>query len=559
MNVMYKNYGGFTMSFLTDRNTRLVREMATESFIQRNFLISEEAYFGKDNDFVTDLIAAIDDLRMGYEKAYDSKRHGDKINSMLPLVKRIEQIIASNINVDRVSINLMPKEVNAYCLPMCWDSSLMTGRRKAVELEDIVETKKGYRFKSSEGKTMIFGLGLGLFDKNFPSDEIAAILLHEVGHGMQHMLHGVNNNLQYHSVKVLGALISNLISTLNVHVDPSFFYNILDRFIVDEDKKVDKTRFLEKIMLFLGTYGNSRTNMADSQDAEREKTIKRIKEDNIFMKFFKLFFKSIGWIISAVISIMVYPFMVVISTIGSIIVVNHGITEFDSDGSGFLIRNKKWEQFADHFAAVYGLGPQLANGLKGLDNAFYRKDVKSGAKILETLLLATPFTRLGYAAADYQRNTSGALRVGYDNTKGRITNTYKTLKYELENNKDLTAKEKNDITKQLNEIQSSFEELFSDKNEKPHYAILKDYINTNIDTIETGVENNVLKVLTRNKENFKNMIKAGADINAAPKRSVSENIQGIMKMSKIIASKNKDIAAIQPKLAAKMGAGFNIN
>lgn len=537
------------MGFLTDKNVRLLREkMTTESFIQNNFLISEEAYFGKDNDFATELIAAIDDFKMGYEKTYDIKKHNAKLDTMLPLVQRIERTIASNVNASRVSITLMPKEVNAFCLPMCWDAALITGRRKAVELDDIVETSKGYKFKSSEGKTMIFGLGLGLFDKDFTSEEIAAILLHEVGHGMQHMLHGINNNLQYSVVRWLSSLITSLLSAFALYIDPSFFYNLVDRLIIDEDKRSDKVGMLEKLMIFFGTYGGSRKEIADSLEESRDKAIKSIKEDNVFIKFFNSFFKGIGWVVSAVFSILIYPFALLFMTIVSISVANHGIDEASSDG--FLVRNKKWEQFADHFAAVYGLGPQLSTGLRKLNNAFYRQQLDSGSKILETMLLATPIARLGVAASTYQNNTYFVFQHGYDNTKGRIVNLYKTLKYELDNNKDLTAKEKSDISKQIAEVKASFDSLFDDTNVDPTYAIIKDYINTNMDTTRTSIEDNVLDVISHNKENFKSMIKSKMDIEAPPKRSVAENLQGLMKMAKEV-SKNKDIAAIQPKIAAK--------
>ncbi len=537
------------MSFLTDKNIRLLREkMTTESFIQNNFLISEEAYFGKDNDFVTDLIAAIDDFKMGYDKTFDIKKHNAKLDMMLPLVQRIERVIASNVNVGRVSITLIAKEVNAFCLPMCWDTALISRANKAVELDDIVETSKGYRFKTPNGKIMIFGLGLGLFDKDFTSEEIAAILLHEVGHGMQHMLHGVNNNLQYHTVKWLSKALSDILRVLFSAVDPQFFYNIIDHLIIDEDKRSNKVGFLEKFMIYLGTYGSERREIADDLESQREKSIKKIKEDNIFMKFFKELFKGIGWVVTAVFSILIYPFALVFATIKSIMVANHGIDEHVSDG--FLVRNKKWEQFADHFATVYGLGPQLATALKKLNNAFYRMSNEIGVGTLQSMLLATPIARLGAAASAYQSNTYLVFQHGYDNTKGRITNLYKTLKYELENNKDLTPKEKKEIGEQIQDLQSSYESLFDKDNVDPTYAIIKDYINTNMDTTRTAIEENVLEVLSRNKENFKEIVKSNGNIDAAPKRSVSENLQGIMKVAKE-TSKNKQIAAIQPKLAAK--------
>lgn len=536
------------MSLLTDKSTRRARELYDHNaFIKKNFLISEEAYFGKDNVFVTTLVSLLDDLKAGYSNALDIRKQSEKLQAMKPVIQSIENHLATSLNVDRVSISLFD-DLNAFCIPMCWDTALIAGKRKAVDLEDIVETSHGYRFKSPTGKTLIFGLGLGLIRKDFTSREIAAVMMHEVGHALQHMLYGINNNLKYTTVKFLSGMISKILNALNLDVDPSFFYNLVDVLVIREDDRDAKVGFMEKLMILMATDLQSRDSIGDKLESGSDRVIKKIGEKpGIFTKILMWLANAIAWIFSAVFSILAYPFAALIMILISASVRTHGVDEYYSDG--YLTRNKKWEQFADHITSSYGLGVEQASALGKLNLSRYYDRKKSALNLLPNMLMATPACRLGMAAADFQALTIGALEAGYDNSKGRISNLYKTLKFELENNKDLTAKERLEIGNQIDGIKSQFDELFSEANPDPMYSIIKDFINTSIENEKTSIEVNVLKVVKNNKENFKAVIAKNMDVKAAPKRTPFQNVQGLLNFAKNM-SKDKEVAGFQKNMAA---------
>lgn len=111
--------------------------------------------------------------------------------------------LAKTLNLSNMYVGLDDdyKTANAYTISMSLqeDVRIVDKKTKIVSineeflnsLTDMVETKNGYRFKSSKNKNAIAVLGLGLFTGDYSVREISAIICHELGHVFQDSVYDI--------------------------------------------------------------------------------------------------------------------------------------------------------------------------------------------------------------------------------------------------------------------------------------------------------------------------------------------------------------------------------
>lgn len=138
--------------------------------------------------------------------------------------------------------------------------------------------------------------------------------------------------------------------------------------------------------------------------------------------------------------------------------VDKGIDIFDD------IYSQEGEKFADHFAAYYGYGYELAQGLA----IFFKVN---GYMKPEGILSTLTFD-LNLAFTD--------MVVGnYPNTFNRLNYILNAMKRELEYNKSLTKKQKKELLEKIDNINKLNKELYDTKHARTPYGYLRNVIYSN--------------------------------------------------------------------------------
>ncbi len=468
-----------------------------KGYNDNQFLISEEAYFGIDNPFVNAVKSYIVEIRSVMDRVKDFKKPSF-ISEMERIGESFGKSIAAHVNAESCSLSFF-KETNAFCVPMCWDS-YVTLKKKGVDvkkhivsLEDIVETSKGYTFKTPERKKLILCIGLGLFDI-MNDDEITAIVFHEIGHAFQHMLVGINGNITW--------------STLHQTINSNSF--LLDIFILVSTlgMSIFGVDFITASKAKKDQLNGTNVNQLDRDDVSKElqdlqeKEMKDTYEDlkkgkkgfNIFMIFWDALIGIFVGFVKLTISVL-FPLFNMVNVFKGL---------YELANIKWLKKNRMFEQFADHFASVYGLGVPLASGLKKFGGQHIGPDLDS-----LNFLNYVPLLNIWLAWSHHLADSSNTLRNGYPDTKGRHAVIYRTLAYELQNNKDLTDKDKKEIQEQMEGVEKIYQEYINTSGPKGViFRMVHRIVEKSIADVKSDVESNVLDVLTERKKDLENLSKS---------------------------------------------------
>ncbi|MGL4950092.1 MAG: hypothetical protein ACRC5M_06890 [Anaeroplasmataceae bacterium] len=477
--------------------------------------MSEEAYFGNNNEFTTTLIFFMKELRELYYNSIDNKnslKNRKKFSKdILPLVSKMEDLICKTFNVWKCYFSLSTG-YNSWSVPMCFDSELLTSKGDEVvinkkfkaSLEDIVETKKGYKYKDPYGKIYLITFGLGSFgtrSKELLNDrECAGIILHELGHAMQQAVCSINENLAslyinrafrvvYKCLEPLKILTSggrSVVEAVEKNKEYKELSNIDNEIISEELLKAGVKEgdvFNRKKMS--EEYEKNKHTVIDSLYETPKK--KFLDKDSIFVKIltfiFGGLFKIIGSLLTTIISIPRYSYA--------------------ASQSKFLSKQQRFEQFCDIFATLYGLGPDLSSALSKLY-------IKGGSKpdyglfnIINYISLANVIVN-----SSHYINFSMSL-LQYPSLTGRMVSMYKALKSELDNNKDLSKEERDLILNEINSINEIYNEYVFDWSPKGFvYALWHKVTFKNLENEKSNVQENVLDALKEisKEEEFKGKV-----------------------------------------------------
>jgi Zn-dependent protease with chaperone function len=473
---------------------------------------SEEAFFGENNPLKMAVIQHIKNMRTIYNTMVDEKNSIKEKKAQIPDFKEeadaLGRTLAKGFNVQKVYIGLF-EEVNAFCVPMAWDKNLIEkeGKNKIVNkefrfsLEDIIETKDGFKFKDSTNKIFVFGLGIGFFSNGYSDEEISAILFHEFGHSFQHLIASINENLISYFIANSVELIYQLLNPFVVlgTFGISIFLSIIES--CNLNKLEEKSPEIVGDELILNVIGPNEKDMdrelmgrqvINESDNELKSVIhnehnKKIN-DNIFTKIGKFF-----------LGIFVGLFTMVINLIMPIFnLINPGNIALLAN-MNFLKKNKRWEQFADMFASNYGLGKQLSSALAKLGKESERINLYT-----LNFLNYVPVLNVVLAVGHYTTMAPYTLLAGYPSMRNRIVGIYKSCQYEIENNKDLTPQEKKDLQEHLDSIQKVYDDYVYDLGPRNFvYGIWHKIIDRQLKDQKSDITENVLVVLKEEEAKMK--------------------------------------------------------
>lgn len=466
----------------------------------------EEAYFGDNNEYKVGMIALVGELHRKYNEVVAAGKRKEKAKlaeELYPILEKIEKFIEKTFNIERCYFGLF-EEMNANSMPLCWDKNLVTvnkeGRRIPkrtvnqtfkASLEDIVETSKGYKYKDKSGKIFIINFGLGFFDEGKYSDEeCAAIITHEIGHAMQQAMCSINQNLAMVYTKYLFDTIYTLLNPFVML--GSFGFSVLIAALTGieyaETKGGDPEEIGEDVIAYnIGANREeyNRERFGKDSEKETEKTVKKLRKkrkQNPFLKFIGRFFSGIIGGITMILFDLLSPIMNLINIPSNI---------FQLSNLSFLKKNRKFEQFADMFTSVYGLGPAQASALAKLGNTFSKQNY--GAF---TWVNYVPVLNTALALGHYMNEANTSLLAGYPDTKGRIVAIYKTLQIEIDTNKDLTNEQKNEIKAQIEQMDKVYSDYVFDWSPKGFvYAFWHKITFKKLKNEKSDVQENILDSL----------------------------------------------------------------
>lgn len=538
---------------------------------------SEETYFGRNSPLSVELFEAFQRCRDQYQFAKKAGKVDKALaESLKDSLTAIEHCVERNLNIERCVIGI-DNRINASSFPMAIDYNIKKDPKDPKKLnqalvkkiDDIIETKNGFRFRSKNGISIIIIFSLKFFDDPFTIEEAIAIFLHEVGHGMQHVIHGVNNDLIYlylraslekHSMVVLltRAIVTALLSTIAASgalvatgkVDPTdketveiFGYALISLLFMGvltissvADNPGESTTNVKNLMHKLknGTLTEKEQTelvkaiyaVIESKYSDRDKIIKEIQDTT-----------KLETLISAINTskksqALLKVFAFIANTITGFLVIF--ATPFNWISRLFLIKQEKEikelakkitfvEEFADAFATFYGFGPNVGSGLQKMRKLSGESPTNDLGAF--NIINYVPLLNL---AIHY--NSMKDVRLSYmvhgypESIEARVANTYKQLEYELANNKTLSAADIADIRASMEDAKRTYD-LITDKNKignVAYKAFKKTMGEKDIDHEPTRVITNVIETLA-NEENIatiittKNPEKDLADLEAAAK------------------------------------------
>ena len=463
----------------------------------------EEAFFGENNEYKVTMIALFSELRAIYQEAVSNKNNTkarkEFSKKIAPTLKKMEHLVEKTFNINRCYFGLID-DLNAWCIPMCFDANLVekkNGRmhvndKLKVSLEDIAETKSGYKYKNPDGKIYCVSFGIHFLDKKgkedlFTDEECAAIITHEFGHAMQQAVCSINENLAsvyIHSLfEDVYALLNPIVMLLSFGTsgllaiaehkqmkdlqedDPEYVGNqIITQEIGKNKKDYDRQYFGEII---------------DTNTHDVTRSLPK-KKDHKILKFFG---KFIGFTLGGLIKL-------VFTIIDSIISVPSNLYVLSQ--KDFLKKNRRFEQFADIYTAAYALAPAQASALAKIGNlGSYKMDYG-----LFSLLNYIPLVNLIIGASHYTSRSVQLLANGYPDMTGRMAAMYKSLKNDLDTNKDLSAEDKKYIQDQIDIMNDTYNQYVYDYSPKGFvYAIVHKIRFKTLKNESTDAETNVIEAL----------------------------------------------------------------
>lgn len=291
--------------------------------------------------------------------------------------------------------------------------------------------RKGMKFKPEAGYVCVIMAFSGLIlNPNFTASEVIAILLHEIGHNFQSVIDDTCYFLS--DVVYVGNIINDIIWGLNngdmkVVIDsitiPFLYSNPVKQFIIN----LDKTMYANEFLTMVDTiYGNI---------AGRFKQVKH----------------NLYFVATVVLRLANLPGNILRDII-------RGINRNIYNPLGY-----RKEVIADNFVTMYGYSVELSSALQKAE--INRLNDIEVVKVFDKIGLGM-IPRTLYSAV----TLSASMMDVHPNTIVREMDQVKYLKEELKRS-DLSKPCKDEIMKQVNEIESNMEALMKDPQLDKHWDI----------------------------------------------------------------------------------------
>lgn len=474
---------------------------------------STEAYWQKGKTplslVLTEYISELRTFWDGYLAITNPTNIKAVVNKKLDILKTLsnkyEKKLAEVMNAESVTIGYK-YDANAGCYSLSIDKNIVAQKKEKgktlyginssfeKKISDIVETNNGYRFRNKKDIKLLFILGFGLFKQGLTDDEMVAIMLHEFGHSLQNMLVAASTEIAIKEKRwILRSLVSSLGATFKKIKTVSQWD---DQWASQQELKAYSTYDRDQTAKELDT--------ATKENVELMIKYKRKYLAKGEVPFFLRVICSITLQWMQLVANLIYlPFWWMIDKAKYAFGLN----------KKFLSQNIRFEQFADYTATQFGYGPELATGLnkshyyeqKNVSYAVFINDDIATDYGFWNLIYYVPIVNVLLAYQGYQSIKHKCYLNGYPTTPERFAGIYKALEYELNNNKTLTAEDKEAIKKDMEETKEAWEMSIDRKS--PKFFVFNIFCKLTHRTIDSkaasaNIEENVLKAFNEAEREY---------------------------------------------------------
>ncbi len=555
----------------------ILDDFGKESIILENYkplpslkILNSNSIFEKSNEVYFGRTAPLSIILLSYAKEVKKllgdpkKKYDFKNKSFVNEIKNMNENygaqIATELNVEKCTLNIvLDKEVNACCLPLitCFDNrpldkdgNPIDGKvdlDKYVDIENIIQTKNGYKFKDSKNKLLLININIGMIWVG-NEEEIAAIICHELGHCFQQ---GIFGSIKNYSDLLYRQEIRNLDKRFNYFIRdndtnfwkivkllfplPGFFklFSYLISFIFQPNilnfnifnkmnlfihktlltRVVDEKRFMTKDVVEKidgnGKDANEMIAKASNNlaynDLDREQEIEDETND-IYKSYKKIdLYKETKTTKFTQWKIDVWKFFTALA-----LDIDNKQTNFFEfiSLSRFAKKNytkevfyRKYEYFADIFASAYGFGPSMYKNISREEtntNKFIAEEVYSRG------IYKIPFIKAIAIYNQYKRDRDLAMTDEHGEAYERASAMYTNLLNEIKTNSDLTPAQKKAIENDL-KIYKKIDEEYYEQNKKDgclykaYNKMLAKKVTTKSDKVEDLILGPILEVAKENQ------------------------------------------------------------
>ena len=437
---------------------------------------SQEYYFGENNTLKVRLLSWIKRVR---ERIADASKDNpnflpkDGLSILKQEGKFLSEIICEEFNIEGCTVGWI-NVINASCYSQIGNSDLYTVSKDAkdlrLKLNDIVDTTNGFKYRNKKGIYYVVSLGYPLIATNdfFTEEEAISILLHELGHGMQHIVNSLNETICMSLYKSLYKTVNDKDELENYSPSQKReikrMFNRYRNAIKSGNKyEMDKLAngFLDTSKSYQGTSFSKMSQdkiqgyLEEDHHSDWELDQKKYQDSKIanaelkrksFGNKIKAFFGGIG-------SLLISPIFIAMS------LHYRGKIRSATD----MNRYKVFEETADNFCQIYGLGLAQASAMKKLALLDSKLTTKTGGAFERI-----PLMDLYWSMREIKDDYESAL-AGYPTDKQRMLNLYRSCKFELQNNKDLPQAYRDELTKQVEEYKKFYDEFVDIDSKKGWY------------------------------------------------------------------------------------------
>lgn len=450
--------------------------------------------------------------------------------------------IAKDVNADKCAVTVIAdKEPNASALLMmcygdtCWaevkdgEKFICVDYDKIADLEDITITQDGYIFTNKKNKILFLTINYGIFKANLTSEQIAAILCHEIGHSFQHGIYGLYKNIADLSVAsivknkshefgklpdwipkpIKKVLTFTLIQRLFIaFISYLWFPNLLTSGVFAKfgawmekqfwgDKVKDKTYLMKdklqkwddndistknelinspssRVIAASIRYTSQQYTGKNRNDIIKDAKIDEKKQWKEFNKKESEETKELNNITSNYLFNFFKSVKMDINLLDNNILNILALNNYNANQYAKVSFYKKYEYFADIFSASYGFSADFFKSLQNLNKV---ADDDIDKEITYGINKIPFFKSIAKTQLALTINQMTSIDV-HGNRQERSINLYTALCNELQNNQTLTSDQKRAIKEDIDLIKESDEEYYQ---ETKHSGFWFNYYNKLID------------------------------------------------------------------------------
>lgn len=388
---------------------------------QNNLQAINEVYFGKTKEILA-IEKQLDLVRNKYMNRYLTNIFVNNDPDLLKLNRMIEDYFGFGC----FSLNIINEPtINSYTIPI--DFRLREGGTGKIK-SDLIVNKNTFKFEKSADYTCIVYIYSGvIFNSEFTTGEVMAMILHEIGHNFYSAINNYSSGIMVDLFVALRIIYDVYLIFFGLISNPSVSLMGAKNLVISTD---DFYKFKEKIKKNLRQNNNLIIKLIDIQ------------------KWFKSLANTAKLSIIDIIDM---------ASLGLINPIAGVLDAFDLNLFSLLFLPMKYkdERTADNFATMYGYGPDNIS----LDNKTSSLNIKQPSKI-KTLYMKIPLISNLYAL---NVNIGTILFSAFDEHPvgiSRCSDQLNMLKRELEKS-DIDPKMKKAIQEDIKVCESNIKDIIN--------------------------------------------------------------------------------------------------